>query len=240
VLARHGVKVAVAVQPRAYGNDHSYLADTVTRLPERILAVAALDPRDSASPDQLSDLAALGFRGLRLDPMGWDTSALTDRVVRPLWDRAATLGLATELLVRPEQLPAVSNLAARTPSMPVVIEHLARYDARHDEPFDGLVDIARRPNVYGKLSALASISRQPPPHEDLRSLVEVALEAFGPERLMWGSDMPWLDESAYAAELEVVRHLSGLHGAALAWLLGGTARSVFGMLPFPPVQEGLR
>jgi len=109
VLERHGARTAVAVQPRAYGNDHAYLADTLGRFPGRLVAVAALDPRDPAAPDQLTDLAAVGFRGLRLDPMGWGSAPLADGTVLPLWDRAAELDLAIELLIRPDQLGALGR-----------------------------------------------------------------------------------------------------------------------------------
>ncbi len=226
VLERHGVRVAIAVQTRVYGDDHRYLLDARARFPDRIVAVAALDPSDPAAPDRLAELAAAGVRGLRLDPMGWSGPWLADGTVLPLWDAAARLGLAVELMIRPDQLPALAVLAERKPAMPVVIEHLARYGVDSAEPLESLLALARLPNLHAKVSGLDSISREPPPHRDLWPLLAAVVEAFGPQRLMWGSDMPWIGEAGYGPALATVERLPFLDRAGRSWLRGDTARAV--------------
>jgi len=229
VLADHGVGVAIAVQTRAYGDDHSYLLDVRRRYPDRVIAVAALDPRDPNAPAALDRLAADGVRGLRLDPLGWGVASLIDGTVVPLWDQAARLGLPIELMTLPDQLPAIRALAERTPEIVVIIEHAARFGASPDEPLDSLLDLASLPNVVVKVSALTSLSAEPPPHRDLWPMVERLIATFGPDRLMWGSDMPWIGADAYGPAIGAIHALPFLDDAGRGWLLGGTSRRVFGL-----------
>jgi L-fuconolactonase len=227
VLERHGVDAAVAVQPRAYGDDHSYLLHARERHGERIIAVGALSPGQPDAVTSLSTLAAAGFRGLRLDVAGWTEPWLSDGTVLPLWDEAASHGLAIELMIVPDQLPLLAPLAQRSAQTPVVVEHLARYGARETDTMDSLLALAALPNVYAKLSALDSISREPPPHRDLWPLIETAVDVFGADRLMWGSDMPWIGERGYAPALGVIDALQFLTEGERQALLGDTARTVF-------------
>lgn len=228
VLDAHGVDTAVAVQSRAYGDDHRYLADSRRRFPDRFVAIAALDPREPDAPARLAELVAEGFAGLRLDPLGWGTGPLVDGTVLPLWDAAADLGLVVELLIGPDQLAALATIAGRWPGTPVVIEHMARYLARPEDPNTELLDLAAMPNVFVKISALASISGESPPHHDLWPLLRAICERFGPDRLLWGSDMPWIGPAAYGSELAVIGELPWLDEAGRAALAGGTAARVFG------------
>jgi L-fucono-1,5-lactonase len=228
-LAQHGVDKAVVVQPRAYGDDHTYVLDALARYRDRMVAVAALDPRDDRAPAMLTHLVAHGINGLRLDPLGWGTAPLVDGTVLPLWDQAVRCGIAIELMIRPDQLSALGSLAARTTDVEVVVEHAARYGADPDEPLDSLLELEARPNVTVKVSALSSISTEPPPHRDLWPILERLVSLFGPERLMWGSDMPWIGRGAYGAELGTMASLPFLDEDGRDWLLGRTAARVFGL-----------
>ena len=226
-LAQHGVDAAIVVQPRAYGDDHRYLLDSLARYPDRVVAVAALDPRDVRAPAILSALVSEGIKGLRLDPLGWGTAPLIDGTVLPLWDQAARCGIVIELMIRPDQLSALGSLAARTTDVRVVVEHAARYGAEPGEPLDSLLELEARPNVTIKLSALSSISTEPPPHRDLWTMLGRLVGVFGPERLMWGSDMPWIGAEAYGAELDTVASLPFIDEDGRTWVLGRTAARVF-------------
>lgn len=228
VLDEHGVDAAVAVQPRAYGDDHRYLADSRARFADRILAVAALDPRLPGSPAALESLSADGFVGVRLDVMAWGAMPLVDGTVLPLWDRATDLGLSIEVLILPEQLEALRPLAIRTPGTRVVIEHAARYGANPSDGPDAVCRLAPLPNVSVKVSALAAISGEAPPHRDLWPWLQTLYERFGPDRLMWGSDMPWIGATGYGPELAVFNELTWLDEVGRRALLGETAAQVFG------------
>jgi L-fuconolactonase len=229
VLATNGVGAALAVQSRVYGDDHRYLLASIERFPDRLVGVAALDPSTPDVVTTLRDLVGRGIGGLRLDPMGWVGPWLLDGTVMPLWEAAAEHGMVVEVMIRPAELPALGELATRTPAMPVVVEHMARYDVDASAPLDPLLDLARLPNVSVKVSALASISGEPPPHRDVWPLIAKVVEAFGPSRLLWGSDMPWIGADRYAAALATVSALPSLDAGGRRWVLGDTARTIFGL-----------
>lgn len=106
----------------------------------------------------------------------------------------AEAGLVFDLVVRQHQLPAAARLAEALPQVSFVLDHLGKPAlASHDldDWARGLRALARQPNVSAKLSGLvteADWAAWTP--ADLRPAVAQALEAFGPDRLMFGSDWP--------------------------------------------------
>ena len=64
--------------------------------------------------------------------------------------------------------------------------------------------IAARPNVYVHLSGQYAFTQDPYPHPDLQSTVDAIYGMFGPERMMWASDYPWISvEPGYPEQLGV-------------------------------------
>ncbi|MGZ4482550.1 MAG: amidohydrolase family protein, partial [Gaiellales bacterium] len=93
----------------------------------------------------------------------------------------------------------------------------------------GLRELAALPNVDCKLSGLQTIARPDWSHADLAPFVEVALDAFGPDRLIFGSDWPVSTSAAsYAQVWDVAeRACEGLADGERAALLGGNAQRVY-------------
>jgi L-fuconolactonase len=161
---------------------------------------------------------------------------------------AGSGGLVFDLVIRADQLPAAARLAAALPEVSFVLDHLgkprldartaARTDARPGTGLapalaawrEDLTELAARPNVTAKLSGLVTEARwddwQP---DDLRPAVDHALEVFGPERLMFGSDWPVCllatDYGGWMATLGGL--LGGLSPDESAAVWAGTARRVY-------------
>jgi L-fuconolactonase len=177
---------------------------------EELLAVAATSGRvagvvgwvDLAGPEVASTVAALRARpggqalvGVRHqvhdepDP-GW---LLRDRVLAGL-AAVADAGLVYDLLVRERELPAARAVAQRLPELTLVVDHLAKPRIREQamDPWAGeLAALARQPNVACKVSGLvteAAWDAWTP--EQLVPYVRHAVDVFGPERLLFGSDWP--------------------------------------------------
>ncbi len=118
---------------------------------------------------------------------------LRAEVVRGLGVVAA-LKLPYDLLLVPSQLDVVPLLSERLPDLRLVIDHLAKPPIASGvlDPWQaGIRRAAENPNVYCKVSGMvteADHRRWTP--ADLRPYIEVVLEAFGPGRLMFGSDWP--------------------------------------------------
>jgi predicted TIM-barrel fold metal-dependent hydrolase len=226
VLARSGVGRAVAVQPRAYGDDHAYLSRALDEHPGRFTGIGFLDPRAADVADRVARLASRGFAGVRLDPLGDHGGWLDPSGAALAWEAAAREGLLIELLIGPGQLPRLVPILDRWPAPTVVIEHMGLWGGTPPRDVAPLVALARHEQVVVKISALASLSAEPPPHVDLRPLVADVIEAFGHERVCWGSDMPWIGEEAYPAAVVAARSLiTDEHGQRS--LLGGTAERTF-------------
>ncbi|MDP0501300.1 MAG: amidohydrolase family protein [Verrucomicrobiota bacterium JB022] len=102
--------------------------------------------------------------------------------------------LAYDILILEHQLPQAIELVDRHPQQRFIVDHIAKPRIRDGElqPWaDRMRDLARRPNVWCKLSGVvteADPSAWTP--EQLRPYMETALECFGPQRLMFGSDWP--------------------------------------------------
>lgn len=114
-------------------------------------------------------------------------------VVRGL-DAVADAGLVYDLVIRPDQLPAASRAAEQLPGLTFVLDHAGKppIAAGHTQPWaDDLRAFAALPNTVCKLSGL--VTEADPHHwtvKDLRPYADTVLDAFGPGRLMFGSDWP--------------------------------------------------
>lgn len=149
---------------------------------------------------------------------------------------AASLGLVAEHrlvfevpAVFPRHLGHLPRLADALPALTIVIDHLGK------PPIAGgdlcawaaaLSEVARRPNVYAKVSGLATEAPAGWSADDLRRVVEVALECFGEHRLMLGSDWP---VCLHAGDYEYVWQQTAacVPAGVREAVLGGTAASVY-------------
>jgi L-fuconolactonase len=141
--------------------------------------------------------------------------------------RLQDFGLTYDLLLFPRHLPVAVTLVDEFPDQPFVLDHVAK-PAIRDRLFspwrEDLGRLAERPNVFCKLSGMVTEARwnewRP---EDLRPYIDVVLEAFGPERLMIGSDWPVCTLSGdYRSTVGVVvDYVGSLSPDERAGILGG-------------------
>ena len=144
-------------------------------------------------------------------------------------------GVPFDLLFRPGHLRHVPTLARELPDLPMVIDHLAKPLIKAGtmegwrESFEAA---ARFPNIYCKLSGMVTEADwQEWSPQDFRPHVQVALEAFGPGRLMFGSD--WPVSTLCASYQQVVQALRDALGPISederALIFGGTAERFYGL-----------
>ncbi|MFC4630724.1 amidohydrolase family protein [Promicromonospora alba] len=150
-------------------------------------------------------------------------------------------GLTIDLVTRHEQLPGVGRLVRDLPEVSFVLDHLGKPPLADPGPADGgdlagwadaLSEIAAHPNVTAKLSGLVTeASWTDWSSQDLRPAVDRALDAFGPERLMFGSDWPVsLLATRYAEWVDTLTGLlAGLTSTEQAAVWHRTARRVYGL-----------
>lgn len=147
----------------------------------------------------------------------------------------AAAGLAYDLVVLPHQLPAAARAAAAVPELVFVLDHLGKPPVAAGGPApwaDAVRGLASRPNVTCKLSGLVTeADRASWQLDDLRPYADTVLAAFGPDRMMFGSDWPVCTLAAgYGEVVASARALTrALSPAELTAFWSGTATRVYGL-----------
>jgi L-fuconolactonase len=237
-MERHGVDGAVLIQMQGQTNN-DYQFDCVRRFPGRFAPVVIVDASLPDAPGSLARLAGAGASGVRL---GATTRSPGDDPLA-IWRAAARLGLAVSCAGTSAEFAAdeFAGLAATLLELPIVIEHLgsvSRPDA--DEGHDALrrrvFALARFPNLYMKVPGLGEFCRralpvkQPFPFvEPIPPYLDLALEAFGPGRMMWGSDYPPVSSrEGYGNALRLpLDRFAALGPDDRDRIFGGTALAIF-------------
>ena len=138
-------------------------------------------------------------------------------------------GLVYDILIYEKQLPASIELVDKFPNQVFVLDHVAKPTIRQRivSPWrERMRDLAKRQNVYCKLSGMATEADHGGwEAADLRPYVDVVMEAFGPKRLMFGSDWPvCLLAVTYQRWVATVREfIAKLSAAEKDRIMGGTA-----------------
>jgi L-fuconolactonase len=196
---------------------------------------------DFEAPDAAHRIAALAARpglvGLR--PMIQDIAAddwMLSPLIAPALRAMAEAGLTLDALVKPRHLTILREFIARNPALDIVIDHAAKPNIAAGEIDDWARDmrmLASQTRAACKLSGLATEAAPGWTVETLRPYVDVLLEAFGADRLTWGSDWPVLNLNGdYARWLDAAEQLTaGLSGDERDAIFGRTAAVFYGIEP---------
>jgi L-fuconolactonase len=232
-----GIDATVLVQSaNSYADTDSMLRQAATHpwIAAVIGWVPLLEPVEAAAAlDRYTQYAK--FKGIRhlihdeRDP-DWVVQPPVFEGLQQLADRRLIFEVVA---VFPNHLRHVPALAERFPHLTLVIDHLAKppIKAGQIEPWAGqLAAAARYPNVYAKVSGLNTAAD--PAHwsaDDLLPYINHAIDCFGADRLMFGSDWPVCILAGDYARVwqETNRALAGRSPAEVEAILGGTAARVY-------------
>ena len=226
-----------------FGFDATYLTDLLKARPGEVAAQAYLDHTDPNVTARMAELKRHGVKAFRLRLLDrWQSDFPDAHPIMKAYQFAAMQRLVICPLTNPDWLPQLDRLSAMFPGTPVVIDHFARIGVDgfgqvppvpgtiKPEDVANLAKLARHPGVHVKLSAFYALGRRTPPYDDMLPLIKELLTAYGPERLMWGSDCPYQLASphTYRASIALVRdRLDGVSEADREWQLRKTAERVF-------------
>ena len=235
-MGSNGVDRAVLIQHRGV-YDNSYLFECAAHHPGRFAVVVIVDTSRADAPSVLEDWAGRGAAGVRLPP----TERSTGGDPLAVWRKAAELGLPVSCQGEVGEFASddLESVMAELPELTVVVEHLAGVGLGAGPPYTAFrkaLKLARFPNVYIKVPGLGEISARPPVlgrrfgFENTPPVFEMALEAFGARRMMWGSDYPPVSmREGYRNALGgVLEHPAFQSGDDREWVMGKTAQGVFG------------
>jgi L-fuconolactonase len=228
---------SIAVQARQSIRETRWLLELSAANPRIRGVVGWLDLRSDHLEADLDSFAAdPRLRGLRhvLQDEPDDRFMLREDFLRGL-RKLRSHGLTYDILIFARHLPQACELAARLPEQPFVLDHIAKPNIAAGEldPWaDGIRRLAKAGNVYCKLSGMVTEADwhawQP---ADFRPYLDVVFEAFGPGRLMIGSDWPVCTLAAsYARVMRIVTdYISQCSADEQANILGQNAARFYGI-----------
>jgi L-fuconolactonase len=230
LMKANGVERTVLVQFIGYRWDNSYTLNTIKKYAPYFRGVARVNPTDDAAPDHLSELTMQGFHGVRISPAA-DASGdwiRHERMPR-LWQRAQSLKVPVQIYAPITRMPDMEPLIEQYPDLDVVIDHMADCPIDQPDQLEKLLSLARYPRVFVKISHLWSISRQPYPWLDAQEYARRCYDAFGPQRLMWGTDWPVCEQwTTYEDTVRVVRDdMPFLSAEDKRWIMSRTVERVW-------------
>ncbi len=184
----------VLVQPEPYQDDESYIEYCFSRepFPGYFKATCLYDPIDPATPARIGALAKRNpnrIVGMRMHEMSakgtpFDTSGaiknrdMKDPAMRKVFQKLGELGMIMQVQLIPYHARGLGELSARFTNVPVLIDHFGLVERGTPSEYEDVVNLSKMPQFYMKISQL-------PP--DAKPMVRRVYDAYGPDRLIWGS-----------------------------------------------------
>jgi len=220
LLQAEGIDGCIAVQADSSGRENDFLLGLAADHPWILGVVGWVDLQSDQLESQLEQLCqhsrAVGVRHIVQDEP--DDRFLDGAAFRRGVSTLAARKLTFDLLIYERQLPAAIDFVRALPDVPMVLDHIAKpriADALLEPWASQIREVALAPNLMCKLSGIVTeanwLEWTP---ADLAPYLETAIEAFGPERLMLGSDWP---VCCLAADYSRVRSLVEPFLQPLSW-----------------------
>lgn len=214
-----------------YRFDNRYICDSAKAAPDWTAGVCTLDPDDRHSPALLEQhVREYGVRGMRSIPAS--DGRLDHPGVRALWKVALEQGIVINVLIGPEKADQADRMLADFPRLRVVLDHCLNLKAGPDlgSTLEKVLHLSRRPNLHAKLTFIPTGSAAGFPCADMHEACLKVVDAFGPERCVWGSDFPcelWTPKVSYAEHLKIFSEVLPLKSADRQQILGETANRLW-------------
>jgi predicted TIM-barrel fold metal-dependent hydrolase len=230
-MASAGVDAAVIHPPSSLGEGVNELAVKAVRLhPDKFCILGHFDLQ---SPDREKIVAhwrerpgMLGFRFTFNQPH--QKTWWTDGSLDWFWAACEKENLRVGLLANGKNIAAFGNIAKRYPRLKMHIDHIGRGGGgggvKDDAVFADLPNmlaLAKLPNVAVKLSGAPSYSSDPYPYRNIHGYLRQIVEAFGPDRCFWGTDITRMPCSYRQCVTMFTEEMPWLKGRDLERVMGG-------------------
>lgn len=225
-----GVDRAILVPPSWEGDRNDLVLMAVQEYPGRFAAMGRLAVDDQENNHLLERwLEQPGMLGIRLTfSRGEQRHWLTNGTVDWFWPAAERAGIPV-MVFAPGLTDQLSLVAARHEGLRLVVDHMGLAANELDADLTTLIrpvlELARFPNVAVKASGLPGLVSEPYPFQSLHEPIHRVLDAFGPNRVFWGSDLSRLRCSYREAVRLFSEALDFLSDNDRHWIMGnGVAR----------------
>lgn len=232
-----GFDGSIVVQARQTVEESRWLLKLADENPRIKGVVGWVDLRSPRVVEELAELVRHPlFRGVRhvVQSEPDDSFMVRPEFLRGIGELHA-FGLTYDILIFPQQLPAAIELVARHPGQAFVLDHIAKplIKEKQMEPWRKLLrELAQAPGIMCKVSGIITEAEQKNwKPDEIRPYLDVVFEAFGPDRLMWGSDWPvCLLAGSYEQVFRLIdEYATGLSQVQREGLFGGNCARFYGV-----------
>lgn len=221
-----GVDRVILVPPSWEGDRNDVVSEAARRHPDCFRYVARYDVLNASAKKWLASWKSQsGMLGLQLT---FQTPLFQEPLVAGkldwLWSAAEEATLPLTIYIPNALAPLIDAIAEKHPALPIVINHFGLAGAHRDEhafsDFSNLIALARRANVSVKASCLPFYTTQKYPFQLLHPYIRRAYDAFGPQRLFWGTDLSRLPCSYRQGITLFTEELPWLSTEDKQWIMG--------------------
>lgn len=219
-----GVDATIIVPPAWQGTYNDIALEAVRRHPKRFGIMGLLDPTRPEAPDLLkswrSQPGMLGLRFLFSPDLAW-----VEEQGASYWLWAAAEKAGVPITIAPRgKMSLVVEIARRHPGLRLSLDHMGvNSKVRGAAVFAGLPELiaaANLPNLAMKVSALPGVSEEGYPYRDTLGYLRQVYDAFGPQRMFWGTDLTRLPCSYSLAVSMFTEEIPWLKGEELELVMG--------------------
>jgi predicted TIM-barrel fold metal-dependent hydrolase len=220
-----GVRRVVIVPPSWEGDRNDVALEAARAYPDRFAVMGRLALGDPASKAKIADWKKQpGMLGMRHAFHNEHyRHFLTDGTADWLWPAAERAGIPLMVLM-PGMLDHLDRIAGRHPGLKLIIDHVGlNVRGKGPKVFEDLPAVcalAKHPNVAVKASGMPSLSQEKYPFRDLHPHIRTLVDAFGPRRTFWGTDLTRMPCTYYECITLFTEHLPWLRGEDLQWVMG--------------------
>jgi predicted TIM-barrel fold metal-dependent hydrolase len=221
-----GVDRAILVPPGWEGDRVDFVLAAAQKYPGRFAAMGRIPVERPESRQMLTTwLGQPGMLGVRLSfQHELNRAFMADGTVDWFWPAAEELGVPV-MLYAPHWLARFGDIAKRHPRLKIIVDHLGLFRQKDGDAAAAMIEtasLAVHPNLFVKLSAVPLYSSEDYPYRNLHAALRSLIEAFGPKRCFWGTDLTRLmRKCGYSQCLRLFTEgLDFLSPADRDWIMG--------------------
>jgi len=226
-------KVALVQASTCYGHDNRYVADSVAARPDRFIGIYSIGLTDEDAAERIAYWHGRGLHGMRVFIAGHTAAdrgaRLDDPRGFPAWERAQELDIPVCVQLRADGLPQLENVLQRFPRVRVLLDHFARPRLDDGPPYAAaasLFGLARHANLFFKLTT-HNVREAKEGAATQASFLRQAVDAFGADRIAWGSNFPASAGSLVALLGEALEATASLSDEEREWIFHRTAKALY-------------
>ncbi len=226
-------KAAIVHSSTAYGYDNSYVADAVAAVPRRFTGVCSIDVLASDAVKTFDYWLDRGCTGMRLFTSGStlpnQATWFVDPKTYPFWEHAQAKNIPVCMQMKQAGIPLLRQIMDRFPKITMILDHLSRPSVEDGPPYakaEGLFALAKYEQVFLKVTPI-NVTPKEWGKGAPASFFGKVIDAFGAERIAWGSNFPNSVGSMKEILTAAQQALSFAKASDQDWIFGKTAQTLY-------------